>query len=83
MGINFLHEVHEGKLKNRGFFEHSEPTTENFTVYGQVRPLPYETQYFHDRNIDPSSVTWFAYQACFRKWQVLTRIQTNSVQRHG
>ena len=38
MGINFLHEVHEGKLKNRGFFEHSEPTTENFTVYQQVRP---------------------------------------------
>ena len=37
MGINFLHEVHEGKLKNRGFFEHSEPTTENFIVYLKVR----------------------------------------------
>ena len=46
MGINFLHEVHEGKLKNRGFFEHSEPTIENFIVYEQVRPLPYENQHF-------------------------------------
>ena len=79
MGINFLHEVHEGKLKNRGFFEHSEPTTENVTVYAQERPLPYIFQYFVWRNQNPDCVTWFAYQACFRKWQVLTRTKINNV----
>ena len=79
MGINFLHEVHEGKLKNRGFFEHSEPTTENVTVYGQVRPLPFFFTQLFDWNQTPDSITWFAYQACFRKWQVPTRTKKQCV----